>query len=465
MTAELQQPSWVSNVRPLPPSNGRNTLLGYPSLGTAQDVTIKAPPPEATSWPVPATAPTVVTPSFVAAGHSLKQPCPTQLPLSLLVQTPQAQQHLVQMPPPCHGLPAYCPVPTLDDEDEDDYTTTTNNTDNRMNANVNFMMGSPFCLSSFDYHAAPPPTPVDLMASMMLVDPEPSPFSIQVALPPPVTLTAASPMGEAAMMNHHHHVVHIWHTTAAQPVPMDATVSPKMLKLRASPGPAHGPVEPLPSSLLTEGGLDQDDPAPMNYESEPIATPRDASSSSPSSSSGTGIPPGGARRQRKQLPSKALRHHALPIRSLSGPGRGGRAARQRRRRVAAAAGPGAFAAAPAPIPPRAGLGIGVPETLGPHATREAKDRFLVQHKAAGMTYKEIRIRGGFSEAESTLRGRFRTLTKSKEARVRKPDWAEIDVSSLVLFFRSASAHRPAIICPFRLAIRRATTCTTTSTRA
>ncbi len=463
MTAELQQPSWVSTARPLPPSNG--ALLGYPSLGTARDVPIKAPPPEATSWPVPATASAVVTPSVVAEdSNKLRQRCPTQMPLPVLAPTPQAQQHLVQMPPLSHGLPAYCPVPDLDDEDE--YTTLNNNTDSRLNLNAIFTMSSPFSPSSFDYHAVPPTTPADLMASMMLVDPEPSPFSIQVALPPPpVTFAAASPMGAASVMNHHHHVVHIWHTTAAQPVPMDATVSPKMLKLRASPGPAHGPVEPLPSSLLTEGGLDQDDPAPMNYESEPIATPRDASSSSPSSSSGTGIPPGGARRQRKQLPSKALRHHALPIRSLSGPGRGGRAARQRRRRVAAAAGPGAFAAAPAPIPPRAGLGIGVPETLGPHATREAKDRFLVQHKAAGMTYKEIRIRGGFSEAESTLRGRFRTLTKSKEARVRKPDWAEIDVSSLVLFFRSASAHRPAIICPFRLAIRRATTCTTTSTRA
>ena len=450
MTAELQQPSWVSNVRPLPPSNGRNTLLGYPSLGTAQDVTIKAPPPEATSWPVPATAPTVVTPSFVAAGHSLKQPCPTQLPLSLLVQTPQAQQHLVQMPPPCHGLPAYCPVPTLDDEDEDDYTTTTNNTDNRMNANVNFMMGSPFCLSSFDYHAAPPPTPVDLMASMMLVDPEPSPFSIQVALPPPVTLTAASPMGEAAMMNHHHHVVHIWHTTA-HPVPMDATVSPKMLKLRASPGP-HAPAEPLPSNLLIQGRLGQDDTAQMNYESEPAAPPKHVSSGS------------GARKPRKQLPSKSLRHRVLPPRSISGPApsaahKGPRrtaraAARQRRRRAA-----GGFATAP-PIPLRAGLGVGVPETLGPNATREAKDRFLVQHKVAGMTYKEIRIRGGFSEAESTLRGRFRTLTKSKEARVRKPDWAEIDVSSLL---PSGTAPPPGALSPRRLVWPTATATITTTT--
>lgn len=65
-------------------------------------------------------------------------------------------------------------------------------------------------------------------------------------------------------------------------------------------------------------------------------------------------------------------------------------------------------------------------------TRSEKDEFLVKHKQAGMTYREIRKKGGFTEAESTLRGRFRTLTKPKEARVRKPEFQEIDVS--ILFF-------------------------------
>lgn len=60
--------------------------------------------------------------------------------------------------------------------------------------------------------------------------------------------------------------------------------------------------------------------------------------------------------------------------------------------------------------------------------RSEKDEFLVQSKLAGMTYKQIRKKGGFTEAESTLRGRFRTLTKPKEARVRKPEFLEIDVS-------------------------------------
>lgn len=62
--------------------------------------------------------------------------------------------------------------------------------------------------------------------------------------------------------------------------------------------------------------------------------------------------------------------------------------------------------------------------------RSEKDEYLVQSKLAGMTYKEIRKQGGFTEAESTLRGRFRTLTKPKEARVRKPEFQEIDVSIL-----------------------------------
>jgi hypothetical protein len=60
--------------------------------------------------------------------------------------------------------------------------------------------------------------------------------------------------------------------------------------------------------------------------------------------------------------------------------------------------------------------------------RDAKDDFLVRSKLAGMSYKEIRRQGKFSEAESTLRGRFRTLTKHKAARVRKPEWDENDVS-------------------------------------
>lgn len=78
--------------------------------------------------------------------------------------------------------------------------------------------------------------------------------------------------------------------------------------------------------------------------------------------------------------------------------------------------------------------------------REELDEFLVKSKMSGMSYKEIRRRGGFSEAESTLRGRFRTLTKKKDERVRRPEWEDNDVSLLQImiskvvnvYFRSAS---------------------------
>jgi hypothetical protein len=57
----------------------------------------------------------------------------------------------------------------------------------------------------------------------------------------------------------------------------------------------------------------------------------------------------------------------------------------------------------------------------------AKDRELIEWKKQGLSYKEIKARGGFDEAESTLRGRYRTLTKPKHLRVRKPEWQPKDV--------------------------------------
>ena len=60
--------------------------------------------------------------------------------------------------------------------------------------------------------------------------------------------------------------------------------------------------------------------------------------------------------------------------------------------------------------------------------RHAKDDFLVRSKRSGMSYRDIRCKGNFKEAESTLRGRYRTLTKCREQRVRKPQWHPKDVS-------------------------------------
>jgi hypothetical protein len=59
---------------------------------------------------------------------------------------------------------------------------------------------------------------------------------------------------------------------------------------------------------------------------------------------------------------------------------------------------------------------------------ETRNAFLIECKRRGLSYKDIKRLGGFEEAESTLRGRFRTLTKSKEQRVRKPQWKDKDVS-------------------------------------
>ena len=59
---------------------------------------------------------------------------------------------------------------------------------------------------------------------------------------------------------------------------------------------------------------------------------------------------------------------------------------------------------------------------------DSRDALLIEWKRRGLSYKDIKQIGGFKEAESTLRGRFRTLTKAKEQRVRKPKWTETDVS-------------------------------------
>ncbi|KAK0630936.1 hypothetical protein B0T17DRAFT_654263 [Bombardia bombarda] len=59
-----------------------------------------------------------------------------------------------------------------------------------------------------------------------------------------------------------------------------------------------------------------------------------------------------------------------------------------------------------------------------------KAKFLVECRRKGMTYREIRQKGHFTEAESTLRGRYRALTKSKEERVRTPHWTKKDLHLL-----------------------------------
>lgn len=61
----------------------------------------------------------------------------------------------------------------------------------------------------------------------------------------------------------------------------------------------------------------------------------------------------------------------------------------------------------------------------------SRDEELLTLRQSGLSYREIKKNFGFKEAESTLRGRYRTLTKPKGLRVRKPEWKEDDVSGNV----------------------------------
>ena len=85
-----------------------------------------------------------------------------------------------------------------------------------------------------------------------------------------------------------------------------------------------------------------------------------------------------------------------------------------------------------------------PETAGDNLLqKDARDKFLIASKLSGMSYKEIKTRGHFREAESTLRGRFRTLTKAPEQRLRKPVWTAQDVSIVIpqIWSKSRMYHK------------------------
>ncbi|KAM6527813.1 hypothetical protein FALCPG4_008853 [Fusarium falciforme] len=67
---------------------------------------------------------------------------------------------------------------------------------------------------------------------------------------------------------------------------------------------------------------------------------------------------------------------------------------------------------------------------GPMASRASRDQYLIDRRADGYTYREIKQAGGYAEAEPTLRGRWRTLTKEPEQRLRKPKWEQHDLEML-----------------------------------
>lgn len=68
-----------------------------------------------------------------------------------------------------------------------------------------------------------------------------------------------------------------------------------------------------------------------------------------------------------------------------------------------------------------------PLTDSEKAQRSEDDKILLKMKGEGYTYKDIRKKLGVKVAESTLRGRYRSLTKPRSARVRAPKWQEVDV--------------------------------------
>jgi hypothetical protein len=68
-----------------------------------------------------------------------------------------------------------------------------------------------------------------------------------------------------------------------------------------------------------------------------------------------------------------------------------------------------------------------PPTDSEKAQRSEDNKILLDMKRDGYTYRDIRKKLGGKVAESTLRGRYRSLTKPRSARVRSPKWQEIDV--------------------------------------
>jgi len=237
------------------------------------------------------------------------------------------------------------------------------------------------------------------------------------------------------------------------PRPMEQTVSPKLLRI--NPSPTHkSSSESNHTNYLAAGS--ESDRVFTPLEAEP---PSDPTRQQPSSKSVR------AARARKQLPDKSSHPRYMPLimgssrrvasRATSAeegsapstrskgtkgsnrkqPKSSGKssaatttaASKKHSTRSAAAAAAAARDSERAPSPPPGPM----PAPSSPAALsheRSLRDEFLVRSKLEGMTYKEIRRKGGFIEAESTLRGRFRTLTKHRDARVRKPEWTENDVS-------------------------------------
>ncbi|KAI5801167.1 hypothetical protein EDC01DRAFT_780894 [Geopyxis carbonaria] len=76
-----------------------------------------------------------------------------------------------------------------------------------------------------------------------------------------------------------------------------------------------------------------------------------------------------------------------------------------------------------------------------HENYDDNDAQLVYYRQMGVSYKTIKAKLGLDEAESTLRGRYRTLTKPKNERLRKPVWSDEDI---ILLLESVEPDLPHI---------------------
>ncbi|KAI1074473.1 hypothetical protein F5B20DRAFT_435687 [Whalleya microplaca] len=198
-----------------------------------------------------------------------------------------------------------------------------------------------------------------------------------------------------------------------------STISPKMLRIQPSPTPTSSS-ESAHTSMLTSGDSDLNSSTfERRHKRNPIP------SKHPSN------------KPRKELPNKPIKARPAPLTSLSSTPSKARGPdpthlptshhHTSNHANVIQLKPATTNTRPANIERPRGRNNG---TNFLEAGRSAKDDFLVRSKLAGMTYREIRRQGNFTEAESTLRGRFRTLTKSKEERVRKPEWQDNDVRLL-----------------------------------
>ncbi|KAI1484081.1 hypothetical protein F4774DRAFT_416105 [Daldinia eschscholtzii] len=200
-----------------------------------------------------------------------------------------------------------------------------------------------------------------------------------------------------------------------------STIAPKMLRINPSPTPASSS-ESVHNTML--GGSDLDSSVSAYEHSHPRSPFHSQRQS---------------QKTRKELPSRPVRSRLVPIVSSgqSSSSKGKRPALPQLSTGREPQSPQKLRAAQpkqehhdAALQGSEGSPAHGRSIRGGGGVRSAKDEFLVRSKLAGMTYREIRREGNFTEAESTLRGRFRTLTKDKEARVRKPEWQDNDIRLL-----------------------------------